>query len=119
MANEMIDLSQFAEYMTDLLEKEMQNAEETLDEVLSKRALQLKGKLQELSPKKSGDYAKGWRIKTAQRNHEKVKVLYNAEKPWLTFILEYGTGSAKARPHIRPALAEAMDDIIDELADRL
>lgn len=119
MADDLIDLNEFSEYMNDLLEKELQNAEETLDEVLTKRAVQLKGKIRDLSPKRTGDYAKGWRVKAAQRNHEKVRVIHNVAKPELTFILEYGTRQMKAKPHIRPALAQGMDEIIDELADRL
>ncbi len=49
------------------------NAEQTLDEVLSARALELKGKLTERSPKDTGEYARGWRVRTATVNHEKSK----------------------------------------------
>ena len=122
---ETISIDDFELYLTDLCEKEAMNAEQTLDEVLSARALELKGKLTERSPKDTGEYARGWRVRTATVNHEKVKNIYNALRPDLTFMLEYGThnrdGSVRmeARQHIRTALNEEIDQIMDELLARL
>lgn len=118
MADE-ISLDEFSVALSDLLEKEALNAEETLEEITHKRALQLRDKLRLRSPKDTGDYAKGWAIKTVTRNHEKVKVLYNKTKPWLTYVLEYGNAHQGARPHIRTALLETTDEIIEELVDRI
>ena len=112
---ETISIDDFELYLTDLCEKEAMNAEQTLDEVLSARALELKGKLTERSPK----------VRTATVNHEKVKIIYNALRPDLTFMLGYGThnrdGSVRmeARQHIRTALNEEIDQIMDELLARL
>lgn len=84
-----------------------------------------KAKLTERSPKDTGEYARGWRVRTATVNHEKVKIIYNALRPDLTFMLEYGThnrdGSVRmeARQHIRTALNEEIDQIMDELLARL
>lgn len=114
-----ISMSELEEYLTDLVEKEVKFAQDTLDEVLSKRAMQLRGRLRDLSPKDTEGYANGWRVKTAQRNGEKVKIIYNAKKPWLTYLLEYGTRKMKARQHIRRAADETIDEIIDELVGRL
>ena len=83
---ETISIDDFELYLTDLCEKEAMNAEQTLDEVLSARALELKGKLTERSPKDTGEYARGWRVRTATVNHEKVKIIYNALRPDLTFM---------------------------------
>ena len=118
MADE-ISLDDFSVALSDLLGKEALNAEETLEEITHKRAIQLRDKLRQRSPKDTGGYAKGWRIRTATRNHEKVKILYNADKPGLTYILEYGTRHQRAQPHIRPALVETADEIIEELVDRI
>lgn len=116
---ELIPISEFEECLTDLCEKEIMNAEETLEDVLSKRAIQLKGKLSVKSPKDTGEYAKGWRVKTVTRNHERVKVIYNASRPELTYILEYGNKHQGAKPHIRRALDEEIDEIMEELLNRL
>lgn len=114
-----ISMDELGIYLTDLVEKELQNKEETMEEILNKRAMQLKGKLNTISPKNTGAYSKGWRIKTVQRNHEPVKVIYNAAKPHLTYILEYGNSHQRAQPHIRRACEEAIDDIMEELINRL
>ena len=118
--SESVSMAEFSAALTDLCEKEVLNVEETLDEVIHRRALQYKGKLNLRSPKDTGAYKKGWRIKTVQRNHEQVRVIYNAAKPWLTYILEYGRpGHQAAQPHIGNALKETMDEIIEELIARL
>lgn len=116
---EQIPIEEFELYLTDLCEKEALNAEQTLDEILTKRAVELKGKLNTSSPRDTGEYAKGWRVRTFTRNHEKVRVVYNAKKPHLTFMLEYGTKHQRAQPHIRPALDEEIDQIMEELLARL
>lgn len=116
---DLIPLEDFALAITDLCEKEVLFADQTLDEVISKRALEVKKKLNSRSPKKTGDYSKGWRVKTATRNHEKVKVIHNAKRPDLTFILEYGNDHQPAQEHIRPTLEGEIDSITEELLNRL
>lgn len=117
--SESIKIEELSAAISDFLSEEIQNASETLDEVLHKRAMHYRGKLQQQSPRDTGEYAKGWRLKKAQRNHETVRVVYNAARPELTYMLEYGTVRQGARPHIRPALEETMDEIIEELTARL
>ena len=125
MGADVIPMEEFETYLTDLCGKEAMNAERTLDEVLSARALELKGKLAQRSPRDTGEYARGWRVRTATVNHEKVKIVYNALRPDLTFMLEYGThnkdGSVRmeARQHIRTAMNEEIDAIMEELLARL
>ena len=114
-----VSMSEFGAVLTDLFEKEVMNAEETLDEVIHERALHLRGKLGQVSPYKTREYQKGWRIKTVTRNHERVRVIYNAARPELTYYLEYGTKHQDKQPHIRRALEEEIDDIIEELLARL
>lgn len=116
---DVIHLDEFESYLTDLCEKEVMSAEQTLDEVLAKRAVELKGKLNATSPRDTGAYAKGWRMRRGTRNHETVRTIYNAEKPFLTFILEYGSQHQKAQPHIRLALDEEIDQIMEELLEKL
>lgn len=114
-----VPISEFEYYLTDLIEKEAMNAESTMDEVLSARAVQIKGKLNQRSPKDTGTYGKGWRIRSAVRNHEKIKVIYNVAKPWLTYVLEFGNAHQRAQPHIRLVLNEEIDEIMEELLNGL
>lgn len=61
------------------------------------------------SPKKTGDYAKGWTSKKTKTDEGYGKVIYNKDKPGLTHLLEFGHsinggkgGRVEAIPHIRP-----------------
>ena len=119
MAEDIIPISEFSVYLTDLIEKEAMNQAESIDEILHRRSIQLRGRIRDTSRRLSGEYAGGWRVRTVQRNHEKVRVIYNAKKPWLTYILEYGTKHQRAFPHIRPALEEAIDAIMEELIGQI
>ena len=74
-------------------------------------------KIRRASPKKTGQYAKGWRrrLNTSPRNPSAI--IYNDLKPWLTHILEDGYqkrsgGRVEGRPHIRPAAQEAAEELV-------
>lgn len=73
-------------------------------------------RLKQTSPKKSGDYAKGWSRKKIEGGY----VVYNRKKPRLTHLLENGHAAANqfgslgfrvpAYPHIRPAADEGIKE---------
>ncbi|MCI6255936.1 MAG: hypothetical protein MR648_05000 [Clostridiales bacterium] len=114
-----IGMDDFESEMTALLEQAAQEKEESFFEILRSAATQTRGAVSSKSPRDTGDYAAGWKIRTEERNHEKVWVIYNAKKPWLTYILEYGTIDMVAKPHINPTLAEAVEEIVREIKERL
>ena len=74
MDADVIPMEEFETYLTDLCGKGAMNAERTMDEVLSARALELKGKLAQRSPRDTGEYSRGWRVRTATVNHEKEQM---------------------------------------------
>lgn len=62
-------------------------------------------KLKATSPKRSGEYAGGWKV----TKKDKAYIVHNAKKPGLTHLLEYGhvvrngkgrVGHANPHPHI-------------------
>lgn len=55
--------------------------------------------LQDKSPKRYGEYAKGWKSKTAQVGNT---IIYNDTKPYITHLLEYGHLSRDGTTHVRP-----------------
>lgn len=70
--------------------------------------------IRQKSPRKTGDYAKGWRSKKLEESEDSVHiVIYNKTKPWLVHLLENGhpvknkdgkiLGVASPKPHVRPA----------------
>ena len=81
-------------------------------------------------PRKTGDYAKGWRWqynKQPTKGYEAV-VIYNSEKPTLTYLLENGhavkrggrtVGEANAHPHIEPAQRDAEQFFLNKLEEAL
>ena len=73
-------------------------------------------RLKQTSPKKTGDYARGWSRKKIEGGY----VVYNRTKPRLTHLLEYGHALANqfgslgrrvaAHPHIKPAEQEGIKE---------
>lgn len=81
-------------------------------------------KLKETSPKKTGDYAKGWTFKKTNEGY----VLYNKNAPGLTHLLENGHvvrnakgtfGRAPAYPHIAPVREWAEEELVKRLESKL
>lgn len=69
--------------------------------------------LKNTSPRKTGEYAKGWSYQVAFESREDIRVrVYNRKKPQLTHLLENGHakvngGRVEGIPHIRPAEQQA------------
>lgn len=76
-----------------------------LKEEAKKNTAEALRKLKETSPKKTGEYAKGWESRLEKQEVDGATyVLYNATKPRLTHLLEKGHGGphpARAYPHIK------------------
>lgn len=101
-------LKQLQYYATDVKEKVEAAQKETAKELVKD--------LKQDSPKKTGDYAKGWRIK---RTAKKL-IVHNATNYQLTHLLEYGHpkkngGRVAAQVHIRPNEERAVRDYIDKI----
>lgn len=81
---------------------------EVVEIVSNKVGKDATNELKQESPKLTGDYAKGWRLKKDKigKNRYTVKI-YNKTDYQLTHLLEFGHvtrngGRTKANPHIRP-----------------
>jgi len=116
---EQVEIDELGVKLTEILNEEAEAIEKDLYETIEAHSKMLAQSLRGKSPKKTGEYAAGWRVRTEWRYGEQVKVIYNAKKPWLTYILEYGTEHQGAQQHIRPAVAEATDGLAAELEAKL
>ncbi len=103
----MEELRAYDQDVTDGLKKEVQDA-----------GTLCRKELKTTSPKLTGDYAKGWRKKTAFESQSDIRVqVYNATDYQLTHLLEHGhalvgkngkvLGTVGAIPHIGPAEQKA------------
>lgn len=97
MAEVRIDLTKIMnQYVKDIDDKVDRAADQVGKETVTM--------LKQTSPKKTGRYAKGWRVKKNGRQ----RYVYNANKPQLTHLLEHGHtkrggGRVRAYAHIKPA----------------
>lgn len=100
-------MSALREYTDDVVEKVEKSADE-----ISKKGVKL---LKEKSPKKSGEYARGWsRVKT------KGGYIIKNKKYQLTHLLEkghakVGGGRVPARVHIAPVEEQLIDEFVKEV----
>lgn len=114
-------VTDFKELVVDVTKALKDSAIEVTDEVekiavdVGKEAVK---QLKEISPKKTGVYAKSWRLKKEKGELGKFSVtVYNQKKGYLTHLLEHGhaihggTGRAKAIPHISVAEKAAVEKI--------
>lgn len=94
-----------------------------VDEECHAAAKECKQILTKTSPKRSGDYAKSWRVKKVNGYY----VVYNT-KPGLTHLLEDGhdvivngkkVGRAPAHPHIKTAEKEINDVLVERITQKL
>lgn len=95
-------------------------ATEGLKKEVKKAAKEAVAELKSTSPKDSGDYAAGWKTKTAFENSSDIRVtVYNSKAPQLTHLLENGHakvagGRVAGQPHIGPAEAHAAEMLEDK-----
>lgn len=86
-------------------------------------------KLKDTSPKKTGDYAKGWKIKRERgRNGINDVTIHNATEYRLTHLLENGHvirnkkgtyGRTSGRKHIKPVEDYFNSEVVEEIEREL
>ncbi len=102
-----------AEYTKDIIE----GIDEASERIAKNAVKELKSK----SPKKTGEYAKGWTKKTEKKYGEtNSHVIYNKNKPQLTHLLEHGHakrggGRVEGKPHIRPVEEQVIQEFSAEV----
>ena len=82
-------------------------------------------KLRISSPKATGKYAKGWKHQVVRTPAGITAIVYNASRPSLTHILEYGhmkrggRGRVAAIPHIKKVEIEAAQEFERRVVERI
>lgn len=124
MAN--ISIDQLAGEIAEALSAYSQDVVEKVNvssEKVGKAAVQ---KLKQTSPKDSGDYAKSWRMKTERLfGQPDTRIIHVAAPDYrLAHLLEYGHakaggGRVSAKPHIRPAEREVIEQFAKEVEEAI
>lgn len=97
-----------------------------VDEVVDDTAKELKDKIKADSPKRTGEYKKGWRIKTLFKGHGNHRlVIHNETNYQLTHLLEYGhavdggTKRVPAHPHIKKNEELFQEELEERIGDAI
>lgn len=104
-----------SEAINQMLEETLAENEEALREHVKDACKVAKSDLRSNSPKKSGDYAKGWAYAIEDSAEGAYKgTVYNATNYQLTHLLEKGHakrggGRVEGIPHIEPAFEDARE----------
>lgn len=115
--------------MQKILDEYSREVQDATNSAIDKTARESARMLKSSSPKKSGDYASGWRVKTLDK-HGRInnKVVYNAKAPGLTHLLENGHviknkkgtyGRTRPVKHIKPVELWAQTALVDEIEAKL
>ena len=96
-----------------ILEGYSQDVREAVDQVVEDTGKQARKDIQAASPKKTGSYRKGWRVKKdgGALGQVSTATVYNATDYQLTHLLEHGHqkaggGRVEGIPHIAPVEEE-------------
>jgi hypothetical protein len=102
-----------AEYTKDIIE----GIDDASERIVKNAVKELKAE----SPKKTGEYAKGWAKKTEKKFGEtNSHIIYNKNKPGLAHLLEYGHakrggGRVQGKSHIRPVEEQVINEFTAEV----
>lgn len=104
----------FSEQLTQALKDYTEEVVKGIEDGKIKIAKDTVSMLRDISPKHTGDYAKGW----TNSNIDGRQVIYNKTDYELTHLLEFGHvkidgGRTESKPHIRIAEEKAINDFTD------
>lgn len=114
MAN--IKVDDITTEITNTIQEYTEDVSKAIEEESKNIADEAVQELKNTSPKKTGQYAKGWSKKKQGNGY----VIYNKKKPQLTHLLEHGHvkrggGRVSGKPHIRPVEEKAIKDLEDNV----
>lgn len=121
MATVKVNPEQLGDAVSEILTEYFDGIETESTKLVAEVAAETTAKLQGTSPRDSGKYAKGWRVKQGKKAKARNEVeIYNTRYQ-LTHLLEHGhvkvvhgtvLGFTAARPHIAKAEQEAIDKLL-------
>lgn len=107
-----VKIDAVSETINEMLELYSKDVDEVVQEALPKVGKETVKELKQTSPKRTGDYAKGWTQKVEKERLGSKLTVYNKTRYQLTHLLEKGHakvsgGFVPGKPHIKPAQDKA------------
>lgn len=106
------------------LEQYASEVQEEVDSAVVRVARRCLAQIRRNSPKKTGDYRKGWTMKTEKGRLNTVALIYNRTRYFLIHLLEFGYqkaagGRVEGEPHVEPTEQQAERELLTEITDIL
>ena len=118
--------------LADTIQRELaaynQEVTDGIKEDCKQVAKECRAEIKQNSPELTGDYKKGWRVKTNFESREDIRLtVHNKTDHQLTHLLEKGhagvggtaKGAAAPHPHIAPAEQHAAEKLINKAKTRI
>ena len=120
-----VTVSDFSYEIQNILSQYGDEVQAIVDEEIVDVSKETVKKLKVESPKNTGKYRKGWKMKKQTSRFGIQTIVYNATHYWLVHILEHGYFSHKThtrvngQPHVGPAQKWAEKELLKRLKDKL
>ena len=110
--------------VNDALNKYVSGVAVTMKDAISETAKETVRQLKRTSPRRTGDYAKGWKQKVLFENSREIRIkVYNGSHYRLTHLLEKGhrpggrnhSAFVPGHPHIQQAADTAADEVLRKI----
>lgn len=125
----MADTSSITVQMDKILDSYSREVQDATNKAIDSVAKESASKLRDTSPRKTGDYAKGWKVKKERgRDGLQTVTVHNKTNYQLTHLLENGHvvrnkkgtyGRTRPIKHIAPVEEWAVDELPREIEERL
>lgn len=126
MSNDSIHITaeNFGSVLKEILNEHGKEVQKTMEDVAKKVGKKGAKKIKTSSPKKTGDYAKGWRTSIEKTDFGIEVVVHNKTDYQLTHLLEHGHanrngGRTKPITHIAPVNDDAQEEFFNTVIREL
>lgn len=119
-----IELSSFSDEIKKILTQYGEDVQRIADKEVEEVSKEVVKKLKNESPKNTGGYSKGWKMKKKEGRLGIETTIYNSTHGWLVHLLENGHakvkgGSVPGQPHVKPAQKWAEFELLKRLKAKL
>lgn len=120
-----VSIDNMADEIMKELDDYMETTDEAVDQAVKNVSKTTRTMVKSLSPKRHGNYSKGWSVKKeVDRANKHIVTVHNRKMPGLTHLLEKGHakrngGRVEGKPHISKAEEYAVREIESEIRRKL